>query len=144
MGAVTGFLTSMYVKAMPILADVSGATKNPDGATGGGGGDPSNFEIQTFLESFGNNLGNWGAVILIILGFAAIIAASYMLVTGLISHGKKQTSWPVVIILYVVGGAMAFGGWNLIANTISAGLEQTVENWGGALIMALPPVLPFC
>ena len=99
-----------------------------------GESDASNFSITSLLSNAGVALRTWGTFIVFILGVAAIIVATYKLVTGLASHGQKQTSWAVVIILYIVGGVCTFGGstgaWNFLAGTIAGGGRTTVEEMG--------------
>lgn len=100
----------------------------------GGSDNASNFSITSLLSNAGVTLRTWGTFIVFILGVAAIIVATYKLVTGLASHGQKQTSWAVVIILYVVGGVCTFGSsadaWDFLAGTIAGGGRTTVEEMG--------------
>lgn len=103
-------------------------------ATGGSGASSDNFSITSLLSNAGVTLRTWGTFIIFILGVAAIIVATYKLVTGLASHGQKQTSWAVVIILYVVGGLCtatgSSGAWNFLAGTIAGGGRSTVQEMG--------------
>jgi formate/nitrite transporter FocA (FNT family) len=71
-------------------------------------------DVTTILTNLRNSLGNWGGIILGILGAAALIVAAYQVVKGLISGGRSQINWLTVLALAIVGGlfiTMAFGTW---------------------------------
>lgn len=103
--------------AMPLLGVLAA---NDGGATA--------WSITSLLKNGAEMLRGWGSYIIIILGIVALIAAAYMIVTGLISHGKKQTSWPVAIILLILGGVLFAGGWNMWVGQISATGQSTIQD----------------
>lgn len=102
-------------------------------ATGGtSGGDQ--WSVTSLLAGGAQTLQTWGALILFILGCAAIIAGIYKLVTGLVSHGQKQTSWVVVILLILVGGVLTVGSalnaWQFVAGTVAGTGFKTLDDLG--------------
>lgn len=101
-------------------------------ATGGTSGDQ--WSVTSLLAGGAQTLQTWGALILFILGCAAIIAGTYKLVTGLVSHGQKQTSWVVVILLILVGGVLTVGSalnaWQFVAGTVAGTGFKTLDDLG--------------
>lgn len=100
-----------------VLASNTGANNSSSGT----------WDVSSLLANGAATLRGWGSYIIIILGIVALIAAAYMIVTGLISHGKKQTSWAVAIILVIVGGMLFAGGWGMWVDNISNTGKETIE-----------------
>ena len=69
----------------------------------------TDWSISKLLSNSGTTLQNWGALILVVLGAAAMIIAAVMIVRGLASK-QSQTSWGKVILLFVVGGICSVAG----------------------------------
>lgn len=92
------------------------------------------WSVTSLLAGGAQTLQTWGALILFILGCAAIIAGIYKLVTGLVSHGQKQTSWVVVILLILVGGVLTVGSalnaWQFVAGTVAGTGFKTLDDLG--------------
>lgn len=85
--------------------------------------------IGKFLQSVQESLGNWGQIIVSIIGVAMVIVGLYKIAKNLISHGKGQNSWVVAIALVLVGGAMAVtGGWGMIGGLVNTG-KTSMENF---------------
>ena len=99
-----------------------------------GGSGESGWSVTSLLAGGAQTLQTWGALILFILGCAAIIAGVYKLVTGLVSHGQKQTSWVVVILLILVGGILTVGSalnaWQFVAGTVAGTGFETLNDLG--------------
>ena len=77
-----------------------------------------------FIGSVQETLGNWGSIIVSIIGVVMVIAGVYKVAKNLISHGKGQNSWAVAIALILVGGALAItGGWSTIKTITQTGRE---------------------
>ena len=115
----------MDMRLMGVLA-----AAGESGGTGGG----SEWSVTSLLAGGAQTLQTWGALVLFILGCAAIIAGVYKLVTGLVSHGQKQTSWVVVILLILVGGVLTVGSalnaWKFVAGTVAGTGFQTLNELG--------------
>lgn len=88
----------------------------------------TDWSISKLLSNSGTTLQNWGALILVVLGAAAMIIAAVMIVRGLASK-QSQTSWGKVILLFVVGGIFLFGGWG-VWSSLGAGANTTVKTLG--------------
>ena len=87
-----------------------------EGTAGGGA------SLGKLLNSFQQTLGNWGSIIVSIIGIAMVIVGVYKVAKNLISHGKGQNSWAVAIGLILVGGVLAVaGGWSTLGNLVSTG-----------------------
>ena len=66
--------------------------------------------IGSFLNSMQKSLGNYGSIIVSIIGIAMVIVGIYQVAKNLISHGKGQTSWVTAIALIIIGGGIALTG----------------------------------
>lgn len=88
----------------------------------------TSWSISKLLENSGFTLQNWGALILVVLGAAAMIIAAVMIVRGLASK-QAQVSWGKTILLFVVGGIFLFGGWS-VWSSLGAGANTTVKTLG--------------
>lgn len=78
--------------------------------------------IGGFIGSVQKTLGNWGSIIVSIIGIAMVIVGIYKVAKNLISHGKGQNSWVVAIALILVGGALAIsGGWATVGSLVGTG-----------------------
>lgn len=81
-----------------------------------------------FIGSVQQTLGNWGSIIVSIIGVIMVIAGVYKVAKNLISHGKGQNSWAVAIGLILVGGALAVtGGWSTIHSLVQTGNKSIKE-----------------
>lgn len=92
-----------------------------------------------FITSVQQTLGNWGSIIVSIIGIAMVIVGIYKVAKNLMSHGKGQNSWVVAIALILVGGALAIsGGWATVgslvgtANTTLEGFAQGNADTGAS------------
>ena len=89
----------------------------------------SNAGIGKFLGSVQESLGNWGSIIVSIIGVAMVIVGIYKIAKNLISHGKGQNSWVIAIALVLVGGALAVaGGWSTLGNLVGVS-NETLNNF---------------
>lgn len=85
--------------------------------------------IGSFLNSMQKSLGNYGSIIVSIIGIAMVIVGIYQVAKNLISHGKGQTSWVTAIALIIIGGGIALtGGWRMIGNFANTG-RQTLDQY---------------
>lgn len=90
------------------------------------------WDLNTFLGNLGTAMKEWGRLIMIVLGVAMLIAASFFIAKGLMSQGRGQTNWALVILLFVIGGvflAGGVGGWNTFID-MSDGMNNTVQKLG--------------
>ena len=63
--------------------------------------------LAQILQNVANSLGQWGNIIILILGIAMIIVGVYQLAKALITHGKGQPpNWFIIIALLLVGGLL--------------------------------------
>lgn len=93
------------------------------------------WDLNSFLDSLGGAMQNWGRLIMVIIGVAMLIAAAFFIAKGLMSQGRGQTNWALVILLLVVGGVFfaggaAGGGWDTFIN-VSNGMNDTFNELGG-------------
>lgn len=96
--------------------------------TSGGSG----WSIDTFLDTLGDALHKWGALIVFIIGTVMVIASVYFIAKGLMSQGRGQTNWAVTILMLVLGGVFmstALGGWDWLKD-VSEGARQTMDDLG--------------
>lgn len=96
-------------------------------------GDTSGWSIDTFLDTLGDALHKWGALIVFIIGTVLVIASVYFIAKGLMSQGRGQTNWGVTILMLILGGVFmstSLGGWKWLKD-VSKGAKQTIEDLGG-------------
>lgn len=78
-----------------------------------------------FIGSVQSTLGNWGSIIVSIIGVVMVVVGIYKVAKNLMSHGKGQNSWAVAIALILVGGALAIsGGWKTVESLVKTGNES--------------------
>lgn len=96
--------------------------------TSGGSG----WSIDTFLDTLGDALHKWGALIVFIIGTVMVIASVYFIAKGLLSQGRGQTNWAVTILMLILGGVFmstSLGGWDWLKD-VSSGAKQTMDDLG--------------
>lgn len=88
------------------------------------------WTLENFLKNAFKKLGNWGSILITIIGVVMLVAGIYQVAKGLISHGKTQVSWPIAILLILLGAALAFAGVWGIFEAVGTGTKGTIEALG--------------
>lgn len=82
------------------------------------------------LSAVQDTIGNYGKVIVGIIGLVMVLVSVYQIAKNLISHGKAQTNWVITFALLLVGGVLMLGtGWGVIKSVTSGG-SKTINNLG--------------
>ena len=92
----------------------------------------SGWSIDNFLNTLGDALHEWGAMIVFIIGTVMVIASVYFIAKGLMSQGRGQTNWAVTILLLILGGVFmstGLAGWGWLED-VSKGAKQTMDDLG--------------
>lgn len=96
----------------------------------------ADWSLNSFLDNLKNSGSYWGALIVTIIGIAAVVIAVFQIVKGFASGGRSQTNWAFVILLFIFGGAMmvtGLGGWTLLQN-IANGSNNTINQLGSTIL----------
>lgn len=94
------------------------------------------WNLNSFLNNFGQAAQTWGKYIVFAIGTFMVIAAAFFIAKGLMSQGRGQTNWALTILLLIIGGALMAtggGGWQLLQN-IAGGSKQTISDLGGTIL----------
>ena len=82
------------------------------------------------LSAIQKTVGNYGKVIVGIIGLVMVLVSIYQIAKNLISHGKAQTNWVITFALLLVGGVlMLSNGWSVI-KSVTTGGSSTINNLG--------------
>ncbi len=90
----------------------------------------SSWTIGNALSALQETVGNYGKVIIGIIGLVMVIVSVYQIAKNLISHGKGQTNWVITFALLLVGGALLLAsGWDLLVSIANGG-QSTIDDLG--------------
>ena len=87
----------------------------------------NNKSIGEILKNATSTLGNWGGILITLIGVILIIWGGVQIAKGFMAHGKGNTNWLVVILMIVVGGAFVAGGMSTL-NLIGEMGQSSVED----------------
>ena len=101
----------------------------------------SSWTIGNALSALQETVGNYGKVIIGIIGLVMVIVSVYQIAKNLISHGKGQTNWVVTFALLLIGGALmlASGGTCWYQSQTAASPQSMI--WDRATRIALTSVI---
>ena len=97
--------------------------------------DTTSWSIEKFAENAKEKIGQWGGLIIILMGLLMMVVGAIKIGKGLMTHGQGQpTNWVINILLVVAGGCFAVFGFGLFRN-FGEMAAQDLEQLGQAVLM---------
>ncbi|MBO5435617.1 hypothetical protein J6A31_07475 [bacterium] len=87
-----------------------------------------NWSFNSLINNLESALGEWGKIIVTIIGLVMVIVGVFNIGKGLMSGGRGQTNWVLNIALFLIGGILAFGGGWSIVQGMGQGAKTTLDD----------------
>ena len=94
------------------------------------------WDLTSFLTNAYKQVGEWGKLLLMLLGIILIVVSGVKIGRNFISESaQRQPRWGMTICGLLVGGALSISsGWALL-NDIAQGGQKTIQDLGGGAIV---------
>ncbi|MFD2794668.1 hypothetical protein ACFS27_14010 [Promicromonospora vindobonensis] len=95
------------------------------------------WDLTSFLENAKAQVQQWGGLVLMLLGAAALVWGGVLLLKKLWANpqtASQQAGWGTIAALIIFAGALGTGGWQFI-ETVGSGGQQTIEDLGGGTVI---------